>query len=115
MMLTLAGMLLWGTLQASTYTLEWDANTEPNVIGYLVLWGDASGWYPNKVDVGNVLSFQFTPPDPYRSYCFVVRAYNNRVLPPGNFSTWGAVSGRSLEVCTVPVVGSPILPPRNAP
>ena len=41
----LLATLLTGAAEAATatYTLSWNANTEPDVIGYVLSWGTASG------------------------------------------------------------------------
>ena len=34
-------------------TLTWDANTEPDITGYILRYGTATGVYTNTIDVGN--------------------------------------------------------------
>ncbi|MBW1771072.1 MAG: hypothetical protein JRJ17_07970, partial [Deltaproteobacteria bacterium] len=36
---------------AAHVTLEWDANTEPDLDHYVVYWGTSSGNYLNSVDI----------------------------------------------------------------
>ena len=60
----------------TSITLAWDANTEPDVAGYAVSYGNQSGVYPTLVDVGNATSMPFTPSAGV-VYYFAVRAYNS--------------------------------------
>jgi hypothetical protein len=61
---------------AGTVTLTWAPNPEPDVTGYVVHWGTASGQYTTTIDVGPSLSFQFVEPNPTLRYYFAVAAYN---------------------------------------
>ena len=68
----------------TSITLAWDANTEPDVAGYAVSYGNHSGVYSTMVDVGNATSMPFTPTAGV-VYYFAVRAYNSanpRVYSP---------------------------------
>jgi hypothetical protein len=75
-----------------TVTLGWDANTESDLQGYMVLWGTQSGTtsgiYPNSVTVGKVTSTQIGPLAGGATYYFVIKALN----------TSGFVSSASNEV-----------------
>jgi hypothetical protein len=77
---------------AGTLTLTWDANTEPNLAGYILSVGVAPGQYTSTVDVGNTTTYVFTEPDPTLTYYFAVRAYN----------TSRQMSPYSLEVNSAP-------------
>ena len=57
-------------------TLAWDPNTEPDVAGYQVSYGNQSGVYSTHVDVGNATSMPFTPTVGV-VYYFAVKAYNS--------------------------------------
>ena len=70
-------------LQAATAT--WDANSESDIVGYVLSYGSQPGQYPTSTDVQNVTSWQLTL-SPGRYY-FVVQAYN----------TSGLMSQRSNE------------------
>ena len=65
---------------AQTVTLGWDANTETDLSGYMVLWGTSSGVntgvYPNSVTLGKVTSTQIGPLTGGTTYYFVVKALN---------------------------------------
>ena len=56
--------------------LVWDANAEPEVIGYKVHRGLSSGQYNTVVDVGNVTEYQLVGLDPTKTYYFAVTAYS---------------------------------------
>jgi len=84
--------------------LTWDPNTEGDVTGYSVSFGTTLGQYTQTIDVGNQTFYQFTEPDPSKSYFFVVRAYNSA----GVFSPYSQ-SVQSTPSATMPfaVTGSP--------
>jgi hypothetical protein len=42
---------------AQTVDLAWDANTEPDLAGYKIHYGTASGDYSHSIDVGNVTQY----------------------------------------------------------
>lgn len=44
--------------QAAPVTLAWDPNTEPDLAGYRIYWGDASRSYTDHVDVQAVANEQ---------------------------------------------------------
>ena len=88
-------------LDAATAT--WDRNSEPDVAGYKLSYGTQSGIHPITIDVGNVTSYQFSPPAGNRYYV-VVQAYN----------TAGEMSEKSAEaILDVPtdVITPPNIPP----
>jgi putative Ig domain-containing protein/glucodextranase-like protein len=74
--------------QASTVTIAWNANTEPNIGGYLVFFGTGSGNYEGYVDVGAATTAVMNAADSTRTYYFAVAAY----------STSGLRSALSAEV-----------------
>ena len=67
-------MILIMALPAFAVNLEWDANSEEDLAGYIIYWGDASGEYTNSLDVGNVA--QYDAPIAYGQY-IAVTAYDN--------------------------------------
>ena len=91
-------------------TLAWDANRDPNVIGYHVYVGGAPSAYAETFDVGNVTSFTYGTGIAGRRYYFAVAAY-----------AVGNIEGPlSSEVSTViaPATGqtpSPTPPPDQNP
>ena len=47
----------------ATVGLAWDANTEPDLAGYKIYYGTASGDYSHSNDVGNVTEYTLTDLD----------------------------------------------------
>ena len=58
--LSLASLVATKGLFASDVSLEWDANTEPELGGYELRYGTESGNYTSTVDVGNVTTHTVT-------------------------------------------------------
>ncbi len=84
-----------GTAAAGSVVLAWDANTEPDVSGYKLYYGTATGTYGTPTDVGNVLTYTVLNLTDGQTYYFAVTAYD----------TFGNESGYSNEVVyTVPGV-----------
>jgi len=44
-------------VSAAQVTLAWDANTEPDLAGYMIYYGFATGVYDYVVDVGDQTTF----------------------------------------------------------
>ena len=57
-------------------TLEWDPNTEPDLAGYNIYWGYASGDYAFSADVGNQTTYTVTGLIPGMTYYYVATAYD---------------------------------------
>src|SRR5687768_18142310 len=53
-------MLVPITAHAGDVKLAWDANTESDLAGYRIYYGNASGTYQSNVDVGNVTAYTIT-------------------------------------------------------
>ncbi len=87
----------WG---ATVVRLSWSANTEPDLAGYRLLYGTASGRYDRTVDVGKATSTVLEGLTPDTSYYFVLKAYD--------FS--GNTSPASAEVSGRPTVVAGALP-----
>jgi hypothetical protein len=60
---------------AGDAVLSWDANTDPNVAGYIVYYGKAPGSYDVAVDVGNQTKYTITGLG-METYYFAVAAYD---------------------------------------
>ena len=58
-------------------TLAWDANTEPNLAGYKIYYGTASGAYTVTIDVGNITTCTITGLQPGATYYFAATAYDS--------------------------------------
>jgi hypothetical protein len=102
-LLLLALLLVPGAtrVHAQTSRLAWDASVSPDVTGYLVNYGIASGLYTTQVDVGNVTVWDLRGlPDPATTYYISVQAYNS----------YGALSGYSAEISVTPALVPPLLP-----
>src|SRR6185295_5955004 len=90
-------VLLGVKAEARPVSLAWDANTESNIAGYVVVYGYASGAYTASVDVGNKTNVTLQNlPDNQKIY-FAVKAYNTANL----------VSGPSSEI-SIPSAGARI-------
>ncbi len=90
----LAILAIAGIAQAATINVSWNPNTEPDLSGYRLYVGQASGQYGEPVDVGNVTGhvMEITP-EYGATYYFALTAYD----------TSGNESGYSDEAtCFVP-------------
>lgn len=74
--LALAFSAVSAAAQTISVTVAWNANTEPDVTGYVVSWGPRSGYYNASADAGNNTQYTVTGLDPDQRYYFVVQAYN---------------------------------------
>ena len=93
-MLIVIIMLLPAIAFAATVQVNWNPNTEPDLAGYRIYVGTASGQYGEPVDVGNVTEhvMEITPQHG-ATYYFALTAYD----------TSGNESGYSAEAsCFVP-------------
>jgi len=72
----LVALLISVWARAEQVTLAWDANTEPDLAGYKVHYGTASGSYTTSVDVHKVIPSIVTGLTAGQTYYFVVTAYN---------------------------------------
>ncbi len=86
-------------IPGSSVTLEWDANSEPDVAGYKLHFGPASGSYPETFDAGN-LTTATVAVVPGATYYFTVTAYNTEGLesPFSNEVTFTAPQLPELQV-----------------
>lgn len=90
----LAILAIAGIAQAATVQVTWNPNTEPDLSGYKLYHGTASGQYGEPIDVGNVTGhvMEITP-EYGATYYFALTAYD----------TSGNESGYSDEAtCFVP-------------
>jgi len=90
----LAILAIAGIAQAATVQVTWNPNTEPDLSGYKLYHGTASGQYGEPVDVGNVTGhvMEITP-EYGATYYFALTAYD----------TSGNESGYSAEAtCFIP-------------
>ncbi|MBN1478917.1 hypothetical protein EH223_14595 [candidate division KSB1 bacterium] len=82
---------------AGSLIATWDANSEPDLAGYIVCYGTQSANYTEQVDVKNSTTFIAEDLQDGVKYYFVIKAYDHS----------GNVSAPSTEVSAV--VGSPML------
>ena len=61
---------------ASSLTIGWDPNSEPDLQGYILLWGTVSGDYTNEIDVHDVTLTTVSKLTAGVKYYFAVKAYN---------------------------------------
>lgn len=80
LVLLLLGLLFPRMVHAANVTLAWDPNTEPNVAGYKVRYGTASGVYNQVIDTGTSLTANVSGLVRGTTYYFVVTAYNSANL-----------------------------------
>ena len=85
-------LLLATASRLSAQTVMWDANSEPDIAGYILYYGNSSGVYSNQVDVGNRTSYSLSI-DWSRTWFFALQAY----------STAGLTSPLSGEVQWTPI------------
>jgi hypothetical protein len=81
-------LFLVGSAYSAQVTLAWDPNTNPNIAGYRIYYGSASGKYSNSVDVGNKTSYTLSNLSDKKTYYIAVTAYDRS----------GKESGLSNEV-----------------
>ena len=77
LVLSVLALVLLAATQAAAaqIALAWDANTEPDIAGYIVEYGAGTS-YANSVDVGKVTSWTLANTAAGTSYSFRVVAYN---------------------------------------
>lgn len=62
---------------AGQASLVWNPSTSPAVAGYMLYYGQVTGNYTNKVDVGNVTSYSASALLEGKTYYYVVTAYDS--------------------------------------
>lgn len=103
----------------TTVTLAWDANTETDLAGYRIHYGDTPGSYSQTLDVGNITTATVSDLSPGGTYYFAVTAYNTAALEsdPSNEVSFTVPSDAppppSGEEPPVHVPNNPPDPPAN--
>jgi uncharacterized membrane protein YgcG len=64
-------------IHAAEITLAWDQNSEPDIAGYRIYYGQESHSYTNVVDVGNYTSCVISDLEDGETYYFAATACNN--------------------------------------
>lgn len=88
---------------AGTLTIAWDAETDPSVLGYKVLYGTSSGNYTASVDCGLVTTCLLSSLAEGQQYFLVAEAYNSA----------GLYSPPSLEVSGVVAASASLTSPKQ--
>ena len=111
-------VLAFGRAQAADARLEWDANSEPDLAGYRLHYGTASGGYSMMLDVGFATSATVPNLTAGQTYFFVVTAYNTSGLesPASNEVNFTALEGPNQPPAVAisgPVEGSVFVAPAS--
>jgi uncharacterized membrane protein YgcG len=64
-------------IHAAEITLAWDQNSEPDIAGYKIYYGQESHSYTNTLDVGKHTSCVIADLEDGETYYFAATAYNN--------------------------------------
>jgi hypothetical protein len=75
--------------------LTWNASNDPNVIGYRIYYGGASGYYTNSVTVGNVTNTVITGLQDNTTYYFAAKGYDS-AGDESDFSNEASLSSASV-------------------
>jgi IPT/TIG domain len=92
-------LLTAATLRAAPVTASWNTNPEPDIAGYKLLYGTASGSYSSTIDVGNVTSYVLSL-SASQTYYFVVQAYNTSGLQ----SAYSTEASFTVPISTAPTI-----------
>src|SRR5215207_8900081 len=103
-------------MQAASANLEWDPNTESDLAGYRIYYGNTSGVYGATLDVGNTTRATVENLVVGQSYYFVATAYNTAGLEstPSNevsFNASGSPNQPPVIALTAPLDGSQFVAP----
>jgi len=74
-LLTLGVVPAHAAFPTSSVTLVWDPSPDPRVVGYTIWYGNASGVYPTRIDVGNTTTATIADLAIGQTYYFVATAY----------------------------------------
>ncbi len=85
---------------AAQVTLAWDASPEPDLAGYKIHYGTASGSYSAHLDVRNVTTYTVTGLAEGQTYYFAATAYDEA----GNESSYSNQVSYSGSGSSAPVI-----------
>jgi hypothetical protein len=77
--------------------LAWDASVSPEVTGYKLYYGTASGVYTTELNVGNVLNYSIPNVDETKPMFFAAKAYDEY----GNESAYSAELEGAVIINTI--------------
>jgi hypothetical protein len=87
-------VLVASIADAASLILQWDPPTDGQTVGYVVLYGTASGVYSVSTDVGSVTSHRIDGLASDTQYFFSIRAYNGLGELSGMADeVWGTTGG----------------------
>ena len=86
---------------AAEVSLAWDANSEADLAGYNIYYGNASGDYSHRIDIGDTTEYTVMDLDEGSTYYFAATAYDQ----DGNESEYSA------ELAHTCSYGKPMPPP----
>jgi hypothetical protein len=75
-------LIVGAQVRAADVTLAWDTNTEPDLAGYRLYYGTASGHYQFVIDVGKATTYTVSGLA-IGTYFFAITAYNRSGLESG--------------------------------
>lgn len=64
------------SINAAVLSLNWNSNTESDLAGYRVYYGNTSGIYTSSEDAGNVTSYEISNVTNGKTYYISLRAYD---------------------------------------
>jgi hypothetical protein len=90
-------------IHAAEITLAWDQNSEPDIAGYRIYYGQESRSYTNVVDVGNYTSCVIANLEDGETYFFAATAYNADACE-SDYSSEVSHTGSSTNITNEPPV-----------
>lgn len=85
---------LFVSASAANVELSWNANSEPDLLGYKIHYGDATGDYQYTIVVGNVTQYAIQGLVGGQTYHFALTAYNRNGKESGYSADTTAVIGQ---------------------
>ncbi len=95
---------------AASILVNWSANTESDLAGYIIYTGTQSGVYSTAVDVGKVTSYQFANVGTGKTYYLALTAYDTS----GNESGYSSETSVYVPAPTTTPTLSPLTPQNGA-